>query len=211
MEMSKKRRAIELLKDALILVLSCSAVWLAFRTPLSAPMRELFREEGAQAAPGAGQGDSRGTGALPMAMVVNVPGSEQVPEGAEGTRCGLQYDQAACQELFRRVAGPLVETLSSAGAPERISRRQWEETLTSGLGVYLDSSVRAGRLAVRGGDPFGGPGAAHGPYNVGGRTGRLLPGRGQRQLLPLPLPGGRLLLLGGGLVRTDGQRGLFCL
>ena len=138
MEMSKKRRAIELLKDALILVLSCSAVWLAFRTPLSAPMRELFREEGAQAAPGAGQGDSRGTGALPMAMVVNVPGSEQVPEGAEGTRCGLQYDQAACQELFRRVAGPLVETLSSAGAPERISRRQWEETLTSGLGVYLD-------------------------------------------------------------------------
>lgn len=138
MGMDKKRRTVELLKDVLILLLSCSAIWLAFQTPLSAPLRGLFREEGTQAAPGAGQESDLGSGALPMAIAANVPGSDHLPEGTEGVRCGLQYDQAACQELFQRVAGPLVETLSSAGAPERISRSQWETALTSDLGVYLD-------------------------------------------------------------------------
>lgn len=138
MAMNKKRRAVELLKDALILLLSCSAIWLSFQTPLSAPLRGLFREEGTQAAPGNGPGSDLGSGALPMAIAANVPGSEHLPEGTEGARCGLQYDQAACQELFQRVAGPLVETLSSAGVPERISRSQWETALTSDLGVCLD-------------------------------------------------------------------------
>lgn len=138
MEMGKRRRAVELLKDVLIVLLSCSAIWLALKTPLSTPLHGLFREESGQTAPDMGQTDGRGTGALPMAMVANISGSDHLPEGAERVRCGLLYDQAACQELFQRVAGPLVETLSSAGAPELISRKQWEEELTSGLGVYLD-------------------------------------------------------------------------
>ena len=138
MGMDKKRRAVELVKDGLILLLSCSAIWLSFQTPLSAPLRGLFREEGTLSAPGTGQESDLGSGALPMAIAANVPGSEHLPEGTEGVRCGLRYDQAACQELFQRVAGPLMETLSSAGAPERISRSQWEAALTSDLGVCLD-------------------------------------------------------------------------
>ena len=138
MAMDKKRRAVELLKDVLIVLLSCSAIWLSLQTPLASPLRGLFREEGAQAVPGAGQESDLRTGALPMAMAANVPGASGLPEGSEGVRCGLQYDQAACQELFQRVAGPLIETLSSAGPPERINRRQWEEALTGNLGVYLD-------------------------------------------------------------------------
>lgn len=144
MENNRKTRLVELLKDGLIILLTLSALWLAAQTPLAAPLRGLLREESGQAVPGQFQGDSRGSGALPMAMAVNlsggtdVPGSPVMPEGTEGVRWGIQYDQTACQELFQQVAGPLVEALSSAGTPEPIGRRQWEEALTSALGVYMD-------------------------------------------------------------------------
>lgn len=144
MERNKTRRAVELGKDALILLLTVSALWLAAQTPLAAPLRSLLREEGGQAAPGQVQAGDWGLGAVPMAMVVNLtggpglPDGTEMPGGAEGVRCGLRYDQAACQELFQRVASPLAEVLSSAGAPERISRSQWERALTSAFGVYMD-------------------------------------------------------------------------
>ena len=142
MENNKKRRAVELLKDVLIVFLTLSALWLAAQTPLAAPFRVLLREEGRQTAPGQGQEVDRRSGAIPMAMVANLPGGTGlplgVPEGAEGIRCGLQYNQGACQELFQKVAGPLVEALSSAGTPDEVSRRSWEEALTGPLGVYMD-------------------------------------------------------------------------
>ena len=142
MENKKRTRSVELIKDVLIAALTLSALWLAVQTPLAAPLRGLLREEGRMTAPGQVQETDRGSGALPMAMVVNLPGGSELPlalpEGAEGARRGLQYDQAACQELFQRVAGPLVETLSSAGAPEQVSRRRWEGALTGALGVYMD-------------------------------------------------------------------------
>ena len=146
MENNKKRRAVELLKDVLIVFLTLSALWLAAQTPLAAPFRVLLREEGRQTAPGQGQEVDRRSGAIPMAMVANLPGGTGlplgVPEGAEGIRCGLQYNQGACQELFQKVAGPLVEALSSAGTPDEVSRRSWEEALTGPLGVYMDFQGR---------------------------------------------------------------------
>lgn len=141
MENNKKIRAIEACKSVLIVLLTLSALYLAAQTQLAAPFRGLFREESGQTAPGQAQGDGQGSGALPMAMVVNLPaetGLTDVPEGAKGVRCGLRYDQASCQELFQRVAGPLVETMSSAGAPEPVGRSQWEQALTQRMGVYMD-------------------------------------------------------------------------
>ena len=132
MEHRKGYRGIELMKDALIVLLTISALWLAAQTPLAAPMWGLLREERGQAAPGQSQDVNQGMGALPMAMVANLPaganlpGELSLPEGTEGIRCGLLYDQAACQELFQQVAGPLVEALSSAGEPEPVSRSRWE-------------------------------------------------------------------------------------
>ena len=142
MEMDKKRRAVELLKDVLILLLTCSAIWLAAQTPLAAPFKGLLREEGVQTAPGQMQVGDRGAAALPLAMVanlpagVNLPAGFSMPEGSEGVRCGIQYDQTACQELFQKVAGPLVEVLSSAGDPDLIGRGQWART--RGKGLRLD-------------------------------------------------------------------------
>ena len=144
MKKSETIRVVELIKDVLILLLTCSALYLAAQTPLAAPLGELFREEGNPALPGRGHSAERGSGALPLAMVVNLPGEsglpggKNMPEPAESVRCGLLYNQTACQELFQRVAGPLSEALSSAGTPEPVSRRQWERALTTALGVYMD-------------------------------------------------------------------------
>lgn len=138
MEKSKGHRAIELGKDILILLLTCSALWLAAQTPLATPLRSLLREEGPRNRPGQSQVGDWGLGAVPMAMAANIPGGADLPEGTEGTRYGICYDQTACQELFQRVAGSLAETLSSAGAPEAVTRRQWEQALTSRLGIYMD-------------------------------------------------------------------------
>ena len=140
MENKRKIRAVEVMKDILIVLLTASALYLAAQTPLVAPLRE----EGRQTAPGHSQGVNRMEGALPMAMVANLPGQPGMPagaglpEGAEGMRCGILYNQEGCQELFQRVAGPLVEALSSAGTPEPVNRRQWERALTDTLGVYMD-------------------------------------------------------------------------
>lgn len=142
MREDKTRRVIELGKDLLILLLTCSALWLLAQTPLAAPMQGLLQEEGVQASPGQSQEGVQGLGILPMSMAANLPGGPSLPEGAEGVRRGIQYDQAACQELFQRVAGPLAEVLSSSGAPEAVSRRQWEEALTRRLGVYMDFQGR---------------------------------------------------------------------
>ena len=144
MERNRKHRVVEALKDVLIVLLTVSALWLAAQTPLASPLSGLFREEGRQSVVTPGQGIDRAEGALPMAMVANLPGglSPAVPEGADGLRCGLMYNQAACQELFQKVARPLVEALSSAGAPERVSRPEWERALTGTLGVYMDFQGR---------------------------------------------------------------------
>ena len=139
MDEKKKSRLIELTKDALIVLLSCSALWLAARTPLAAPLWGLFREEGPHVVQGQNQVGSRDSGALPIAMAANLPGGGMdLPDGAEGARYGVCYDQAGCQELFQKVAGPLAETLSSSGAPETVSRAEWETALTGRLGVYID-------------------------------------------------------------------------
>ena len=95
----RKQQVAERLKDVLILLLTLSALWLAAQTPLAAPLGGLFQEEGRQTVTAPGQEVSWGTGALPMAMVVNLPGgtnpSLTIPEGSESVRRGLQYDQAS--------------------------------------------------------------------------------------------------------------------
>lgn len=131
----RRRRLIELAKDALIVLLSCSALWLAGRTPLAAPLWGLFQKEGPQVVQGENQVGHRDSGVLPMAMSANLPGEAGLPEGA---RYGVCYDQAACQELFQKVAGSLAETLSSSGAPKTVSRAEWEAALTDRLGIYMD-------------------------------------------------------------------------
>ena len=64
MENKRKIRAVEVMKDILIVLLTASALYLAAQTPLVAPLRE----EGRQTAPGHSQGVNRMEGALPSVV-----------------------------------------------------------------------------------------------------------------------------------------------
>ena len=144
MKQERKRRAVELCKDALILLLTCSALWLAARTQLLAPLDNLLGEDRTQTTAGQGQVGGQAGSMLPMAMVVNIPSGVVLSEGTglpgedEGIRAGIVHDQAACQELFQQMTGVLVEAMSGALTPQRISRGQWEAALTEQVGIYMD-------------------------------------------------------------------------
>ena len=89
MDNSKIRRIVEGVKTILIVLLSCSALWLAAQTPLAAPMWGLLREEGPQVQPGQSQGEEHGPGGVPMAMAVNLFGAPD----------GLSLPRARCHSL----------------------------------------------------------------------------------------------------------------
>lgn len=128
---NKMRRLVELGKDVLIVLLACSAVLLASRSQLEDPIRSLWREE-AQTGAERDPVEERGDMVRPLRMVANLPG------GGGLLRCGIQYDTAVSDDLFRQTAGLLVETLSSADAPEEVSRSAWEQALTSAPGLAMD-------------------------------------------------------------------------
>lgn len=128
----RARRAVELGKDLLILLLTCSALWLAARTQLLGPLSGLFREEPLPNDSYEAQSGARADAARPLRITASLAG------GSETGRYGVQYDEAGTDGLFQQVAGLLVETLSSAGAPERVTRAQWEQALTSAPGVCMD-------------------------------------------------------------------------
>lgn len=143
-----KRRAVELCKDALILLLTCSALWLAARTQLLAPLNNLLQEDGPQAVASHDQEGEQAGSAVPLIMVINIPGGESLPDGTQlpsegkGIRMGIACDQQTCQELFQQTAAVLIETFSGAGTPEKISRSRWEQALTQELGLYMDFQGR---------------------------------------------------------------------
>jgi len=130
--MDKRKRAAELVKDVLIVLLACSAVWLMTRSRLLEPLGRMFPKDVPLAGPGQAQSADRPDAARPLGLTaVLVRGNETV-------RYGVRYDEAARDALFQQTAGLLVEALSSAGEPEKISRRQWEEALTASTGVCFD-------------------------------------------------------------------------
>ena len=128
---TKRRRAIELLKDVLIVLLTCSALWLVARGQILGPLG-LLREESLQTGGSVSQGSAGLDAARPLRITASMMG-----ETGPG-RCGIQYDQAAADSLFQQVAGLLVEALSSAGEPEQVTRRQWEQALITPPSVCLD-------------------------------------------------------------------------
>lgn len=144
MKQNSKHRGVELFKDALIVLLTCSALWLAAESQLLAPLDSLLREDRPQAVDGQVQGEHQEESAVPMAMVINIPGEDgaqgdiTLPEGSKGVRLGIMYDKLACQELFQQVAGILIEAVSGAEPPEKIDRAQWEAALSEQTGVYMD-------------------------------------------------------------------------
>ncbi len=130
--MSKARRAVELVKDALIILLACSALWLMTRSQVLGPVSRLFSKDAPLTGTGQAQGGERPDAARPLGVAAVL-----VREGG-AVRYGVRSDESARDALFQRTAGLLVEALSSAGDPEPVSRGQWETALTARTGVCFD-------------------------------------------------------------------------
>ena len=120
------KRFKEPLKTLLILLLTASAVFLAWKGSLFAA---FFPERKAAASPTPEPSElSYTASALPLAAAVTGPG---------GLCCGLAYDAEAMAELFEGFSAVLSEALGSAEAPASIGRFTWQDRLEE-ESLYLD-------------------------------------------------------------------------
>lgn len=152
--MFKNRRMVERVKTLLIVLLSCSAVYLAVRTQIPVSLHSLLPTRTTQSGSQTTQ-ESRIQAAQPLRMAVTLRGGE------ESLRYGVQYDQEAQDILFQQMYSLLVEALSSAEAPAAVDETSWREALNTSPGIYFDwqdnlpFSVLVGWLSVENGQLTG--------------------------------------------------------
>lgn len=82
---SKKRRAVELVKDLLIVALTCSALWLVFHSQRLVPQREDMTDTGGQTQGGQLDGESRPRRPVPCASQPAFPAGRSCC----GTACSM--------------------------------------------------------------------------------------------------------------------------
>lgn len=125
--MSKRKRLVESLKTVLIILLSCSAVYLTLRSQLFGDLNALLSRQQTElddSAVSASQVDA----AQPLRMAVMT----------DSGCYGVQYGSPDLTTLFYRVAPLLNEALSSAGDPVSVTRARWETALLSSPSIYFD-------------------------------------------------------------------------
>lgn len=127
--MRAERRWLERGKDALIILLALSALYLLSMTPLvqDSGVLELLRPP--EPAGSGTAASANAAAAVPARMAVNAPAG----------RYGLQYDQAALDEALTLLSPLLGEALASAWETRAVTERQWREYLGR-TGIYFDFS-----------------------------------------------------------------------
>lgn len=123
--MNKRKKWSEHIKTALIILLSCSAVYLLSLSGLvsSATLQSLR--------PGSTDVHETVTshrGSTPLVISVNL---------GDGQRYGVKYDAQALGGLYSGFSAVLGEALGSAGEPTAVSSRQWQQALNE-KSIYLD-------------------------------------------------------------------------
>jgi len=137
-----RRRVIEWLKNLLIILLSCTAVYLAARSRLFDGLGGSWVGAAAQLL-GVDSTAVSSSGSDPAAARMRVqPGAIAFCTGVDlgggvYERCGIQYDSAALDRAFDEVSRFLGEALAGADTPRQVSEEQWREALQS-PGVYFD-------------------------------------------------------------------------
>lgn len=122
-----KRRVIEGLKSALILLLAVSAIYLLTMTPLvqDSGLVDLF----------SGALRDKNSGAE-VETYAAAPPSRMAIVGLSG-RYGVQYRQEEVDQLFFRFGSLLGDAMVSAGEPQEITENHWRQCL-SRMSVYFD-------------------------------------------------------------------------
>lgn len=136
-----RQRALELVKDVLMILLACSAVYLAGRSQpylglgngIFSTASRLLGMDGETGEPSAPVQPADTLRPVTLAFCTGVDLGDGVLE-----RCALQYDQEGVDKAFDdTVRRFLAEALSSAGAPTQVDRREWEQALQA-PGIYCD-------------------------------------------------------------------------
>ena len=131
-----RQRAVELVKDLLIVMLACSAVYLAARTQLHTglvPWVETLL----------GGEHTQQNGRLDLTRISDVvqPARAAVCLGVnrngEVSRYGVQYSDSLTQRLTSTTAGLVGEGLASARTCTLLSDEDWQQALRA-PGIYLD-------------------------------------------------------------------------
>ena len=141
MEHKKRRRLVEALKDAAIVVLALTAIYLTFRTQMTTLSAQGGGWLGSlvQALQGGtGQllgpdepGEPRQVPVYPARIVVTGPGPEY-------PRYGMQYNNPGTDELFGGVFSVLGEALAAASEPYPVTEQTWRQALTGQTGIFFD-------------------------------------------------------------------------
>lgn len=117
-----RRRLLEIGKDILILALTCSALYLAWQTPLFTQLRGWVSPPAPAAEP-----------------VARQPKEAVEPYGVAARNSmglyGAVYDADQVSRAFGELSPLLGEAFATAGTPESMTRRQWQALLES-PGVY---------------------------------------------------------------------------
>ncbi len=128
MDKNRKETLVERGKDVLIVLLACSALWLAARSRTVM----LVPDEAEQFRPNESQYLEQMEVVRPLRLVANGVGS------TGSGRCLLQYGEEESDSAFQQASGLLTEALSAPGKPEKVSRGYWEEALTDRPSLYFD-------------------------------------------------------------------------
>lgn len=129
----RKRKWIEIGKDVLILLLTCSAVWMLLGSGLThLSFGHLMGNEDKMITDRQEQNMGWTETVRPLRIVATVSQWDQQ------ARYGVQYDRNAVDELFQQTASLLVEALSNVHAPQRVSRWQWVQAIKQAPGLCFD-------------------------------------------------------------------------
>lgn len=131
MDNRKRRRLVELGKDLLIVLLACSAIYLAADTLLVGGLSQFWQEQTGTGMQVTGEREQSSV-AWPVRMAVSSWNGEGI------RRRGEQYDSTGCELLFQPTASLLREALSNPGPARAVTVEDWRKVLSQSSNLYFD-------------------------------------------------------------------------
>ena len=131
MNEKRTRRLIETGKNILIVLLSCSAVYMGANALVVGGLQGLFQKNDPDSTQVVTQREPSSV-AWPVRMVVSSWTGESM------IRYGVQYDRSECEVQFQPVASLLREALSGLGVAQEVSELAWQRALQQNNSLYFD-------------------------------------------------------------------------